>query len=112
MYTLSYEEKYKILCIHFIKNGGRCVENPFGQTICIDGRSAELLGIILRNRRCIGLVLCAECPIINICKEIADKQPRVFTLAGEFNDEVFNEIIKKLDEKKMLTKDQLFEFLL
>ena len=78
----------------------------------IDGRNAELLGVILRNRRCVGLVRCAECPIINICKEIADKQPRVFTLANEFKDDVFNEIIKKLDEKNILTKDQLFEFLL
>lgn len=77
----------------------------------IDGRSAELLRVILRNRACVGLD-CAECPILNICKEIADKQTQLFTLACEFQDEVFNEIIKKLDEKKMLTKDQLFEFLL
>lgn len=78
----------------------------------IDGRSAELLGIILRNRRCVGLVRCAECPIIDICKEIIEKQPRVFTLDSEFKNEIFNEIIEKLDEKNILTKDRLFEFLL
>lgn len=78
----------------------------------IDGRSAELLGILLRNKKCVDMFFCSECPIINICKEISEKQLQVFTLASEFKDEVFNEIIKKLDEKNILTEDQLFEFLL
>lgn len=34
MSTLSYEEKYKILCIHLVKNDGHCAGNPLGETIC------------------------------------------------------------------------------
>jgi soluble cytochrome b562 len=78
----------------------------------IDGRSAELLGILLRNKKCVDMFFCSECPISDICKEISKKQPRIFNFDNEFKDDVFNEIIKKLDEKNILTKDQLFEFLL